>query len=154
MIERIFEPGRADIATPSEEEKLRKKIEQDRQRRVLQAVLDLIDAETDYNKEVSNIIGTESLKIMHVIFNTFIAVGVYSGNGPHRPFSAAVRSDVYIDRNAAAERIARKFPKGLATIPYSSTQLPGTSQGELVAYWCYGVPPKFRTLIDWKTEEI
>lgn len=152
MRENIFEPGLGQINFPSEEERLEAQFEQDRQRIVLVAVMDLIKAQQkahfSLSKNDSNTF--EEPKPT----GTYIAVGVYSGNGPHWSYSAAVTNEQRITRQEIADKLAEKFPKGFATIPYDSRELPGTSHGSIMAYWCYDVPQNLIHLIDWEAEKI
>lgn len=127
--------------------------EQIRQQGILQIALKLKEVEDRAAWALAQITGEES-DAEQTNTGLFVVVGVYSGNGPHKPYISAVKATPGTTGKEISLNLKEAYPDGMPSIPKNSTELPGTSYGQLVAYWAYELSEQAAALIDWEVQEV
>lgn len=134
-------------------EKQKEAVERERRQSILQIALDL---KTTQEKAAWALSKTEGGNGEIPKQNTciFVVVGVYGGNGPHRPYNTVVSTDYVMDEVQLGKKLKEMYPDGFANIPKESRELPNTSHGGLQCYYCYELTPEAAKLIDWEVQKI
>lgn len=127
--------------------------ERERRQSLLQVAISLMNVHDKAAWTMSRIEGGSG-EIPKPNTGIFVAVGVYAGNGPHMPYCMAVSAEPSLYPEQVAQKLWVSHPNGFGMIPCDSRELPKSTHGKLVNYWCYELPKSAAALVDWQLEKV